>query len=546
MKAFSRITLLFVSILLLSVTGLMAQRTIHGTVYMDGKPAPGVSVEAHRGAATTLTDFDGNYQVDADAKSKWIEFTAVDGTKKRIDLDENTGDKIDCALTGEIPTGDEEDNSSEVILKTHEELVREQNKDYMNSYSLYNTDKDEKKMESALTHWKEIYNKYPASSKNVYIHGAQIYESLIENAKTDEEKDKLLDELMKMYDKRIKYFKESGYVLGRKATSLLEYKITSRNNPVEGQELTDVLKKAYEWLNTSISEQGVNAELPTLVLFMNTTISLYRLGELPKETVVKNYDSTNKVLDNIISENKDPERVKSAKEVVKPYIEEKFGESGAADCEAMVNIYTPQFEQNSEDAEFIKTMLKKLRRVCDDNELLEKATVKLYQLDPSAEAAFNMAHSYFVKDDIANAKKYYLQAIEQETDKTLLATYYYEYAAVLYGKDRNFQEAREMVKKAISADPTFCKAYMLLGDIYVAASSTFSNDNFEKGTVYWVAVDYYNKARTYDDCSVDAAKKASEYRKGFPNKEEGFMREIQEGKPYKVEGWINETTTARF
>ena len=96
MKAFSRITLLFVSILLLSVTGLMAQRTIHGTVYMDGKPAPGVSVEAHRGAATTLTDFDGNYQVDADAKSKWIEFTAVDGTKKRIDLDENTGDKIDC------------------------------------------------------------------------------------------------------------------------------------------------------------------------------------------------------------------------------------------------------------------------------------------------------------------------------------------------------------------------------------------------------------------------------------------------------------------
>ncbi len=544
MRAFSRITILFVSIVLLSVTGLMAQRTIEGTVYMNGEPAAGVTVEVHRGGSA-FTGFDGKYKVEADTKSKWIQFTAPDGSSKKKDLDENTGNKIDYAITGEIPSGDDDDGT-DVILKTQEELIKEKDRDYMNAFSLYNQDKDEGKMEQALPNWKVIYSKYPASSKNVYIHGAQIYESLIEKAKNDEEKDKLLDELMKMYDKRIKYFGEQGNVLARKAQALLKYKVYERENPIEGQELNDVMKKAYDWLNTAISEEGSSSAVSTVVLFMQTTIQLFKLDELPKETVVKNYDLSNKILNKIVEDNKDETEVKSAKEVAIPYIEKQFGESGAADCEALTNIYAPQFEEKKDDAEFIKEMIRKLRRACDETELLDKATIRLYELDPSAEAAFNLAHSYLLKNDIENAKKYYLQAIEQETDNTLKATYYYEYGFVLYSKETKYAEARDMVKKAISLDPTLCKAYILIGDIYVAASSSFSNDNFEKASVFWVAVDYYEKARRYEDCSVEAAKKISDYKKYFPNKEEGFMREIQEGKPYKVEGWINETTTAKF
>ncbi len=127
-------------------------------------------------------------------------------------------------------------------------------------------------------------------------------------------------------------------------------------------------------------------------------------------------------------------------------------------------------------------------------------------------------------------------------------TYYYEYGALLYGKDKNYQEAREMARKALSLDPTYCKAYMLIGNIYVAAASTFSDDNFIKATVYWVAVDYYNKARAYDDCAMEAAKSVADYRKVFPNKEDGFMQNppLKEGDTYKVGGWINETTKVRF
>ena len=157
-----------------------------------------------------------------------------------------------------------------------------------------------------------------------------------------------------------------------------------------------------------------------------------------------------------------------------------------------------------------------------------------------------MAHEYLKKNDVENAKKFYQQAISQETDPKLLASYYYERGVLLFIKENNYQEAREMARKAIALDPELCDAYVLIGDIYVHSSRSFSGTNLEKSALFWVAVDYYNKARKYDDCAADAASKASDYKKYFPNKEDAFMEGLQDGQTYKVEGWVNETTTVRF
>ena len=86
-----------------------------------------------------------------------------------------------------------------------------------------------------------------------------------------------------------------------------------------------------------------------------------------------------------------------------------------------------------------------------------------------------------------------------------------------------------------------------MGDIYVASSKSFEGDDFEKSAVFWVAVDYYERARRAgEDCAIDAAQKAATYRKYFPNKEEAFFRSLQEGQTYKIGGWINESTKVRF
>ncbi|HKI87402.1 MAG TPA: tetratricopeptide repeat protein, partial [Draconibacterium sp.] len=434
-------------------------------------------------------------------------------------------DVINYAFDGNIPSGDQQEEEGGVSLKSQEELVKEQNQEYMNELTMYNEFYKQDDYKSAMPHWENLYTKFPKSSLNIYIRGAAMLEDQLKKASTWEEKDKVLDKLMKLYDKRIKYFDSKGYVLGRKATTWLEYKLNPDRN-LEGDARTQALKTGYEWVNESVNEQGNESEMPVLVLLMQTSYSLFKLGEIPKETVVKNYDKSISIINSAIQANADADRVARAKEVL-PYIEEIFGKSGAADCETLVRLFTPQFKQKGDDVEFIKNMLRRLRGAkCDQSPLYAQATERLYQLEPSAEAAFNMAHRFVERDEIEKAKEYYKQAMNQETDKDLLATYYYEYATLLYARDKAYPEAREYARKALDLKPDYCEALMLIGNIYVAASRNFGKDDFEKASVFWVAVDYFNKARRYEDCAVDAAKKAADFKKYFPNKEEAFFRSL--------------------
>lgn len=544
MKAFYRIALLIALIAISATTTLQAQRVIKGTVYSDGEPAAGITVEVHRGG-TMLTGFDGKYELEAHEKSKWIKFTYINETK-RLDIKDKTGNVFDFAFSGKIPSGDEEEESGDVVLKTAEELINEQNRDFMNTYSLYNEFYKQENYESALPHWKTVYNKYPKSIKNVYIQGVKMYDYFIENADTPEEREKHIDQLMKIYDKRIKYFGEKGYVLGRKATDFLEYKLNT-DTPPEGEALKETMKKGYEWLNQSIEEQQTDTELPIFVLMMQTTRSLFKLGEIPKETVVKNFDKSNNLLNAIKSETEDNKKLEDISKV-QEYIEEIFGSSGAADCEALISIFQPQYEESKDDAEFIKSMLRRLGDAnCDESQLFAQATERLYELEPSAEAAFNMARRYVQRDDTERAKKYYQEAMDQESDDELLAKYYYEYAYFVFAKENALREARDYARRALNINPDYCEALMLIGDIYTAASSSFDGDQFQKESIFWLAVDYFERARRAgQDCAIDASQKVSTYRKYFPNKEEAFFRDVQEGDNYKIGGWINETTTARF
>jgi tetratricopeptide (TPR) repeat protein len=543
MKAVFRISLLMASLVLVAVTTIQAQRVIKGTVYREGKPAAGVTVEAHRGGSM-MTSFDGKYEVEASDKTKWLRFTFINESE-RMDISDKPGDVFDFAFDGKLPGDEEEVESGDVILKTAEELIREQDRDFMNELSLYNEFYKQDNIESAMPHWRTVYNKYPKSTLNLYIHGANMYEKLIETASSPEEKSKYIDELMKLYDKRIKYFGEKGYVLGRKATAWLKYKLDNDRN-LDNGDLKETLKKGYDWLNESVTERGNETELPVLVLLMQTSRSLFKLGDLPKETVVKNYDTCNSILNAIRENTTDAETIKDVTDV-QAYIEDIFGTSGAADCEALVSILTPQYENKKDDVEFIKAMLRRLGNAnCDETQLFSEATERLYELEPSAEAAFNMARRYVKRDDVERAKSYYRQAMEQETDNDLLAKYYYEYALFVYAKENALQEARSYAKRALDIKSDYCEALMLIGDIYVAASRSFGEDDFEKSTVFWVAVDYFERARSNPDCAVDASRKANDYRRYFPNKEEAFFRSLQEGQTYKVGGWINENTRVRF
>jgi tetratricopeptide (TPR) repeat protein len=520
----------------LSVYSAAAQRVIKGTVYLDGKLAAGVTVEGQKSNGTFMTSFDGVYELTVPENCKYLRFTFIDDSRK-LDISGNTSNVIDFSFDGEIPNIEADEKG--VSLKSSAELVAAGDKDFMSFYTLEKQFYDQKDFKSAIGAWRKLYKQYPKSTVNIYLHGINMYESFIEKATDRKVKDLYIDTLMQVFDKRIKYFDQKGFNLGRQGTDYLKYTLDNEN--LTDEQKKPILKKGYNYVSESVKLQGDDSEDIVLLLLMQSTRGLYGLGELGKENVIESYDIASKIINKHLE--KDPSNADITN--IRDIIDQIFQTSGAADCEALISIYEPKFDQIASNLEDLKKMIRMLdRQNCDSSPLFAKASEKLYSLEPSAEAAYNMARMFVKATQHDKAETYYKQAIEIEKDPLSLSKYYYELATLTYIS--NPQTAKTYCKKSIENNPGFGKPYLLLGDIYAHASKNYGESDFEHSTVFWVAVDYFIKGKKADpSVEADANEKINLYSQYFPTKEDIFFNTLTVGQSYSVGSWINETTTIR-
>ena len=101
--------------------------------------------------------------------------------------------------------------------------------------------------------------------------------------------------------------------------------------------------------------------------------------------------------------------------------------------------------------------------------------------------------------------------------------------------------------------PNQGRCYILIGCCYAAAKPYTEADYpaakaaILNKTVFWAAVDQFNKAKQVDpSCASDADKLIAAYSKYYPTKEEIFdLPGELGGSTYIVGGWINEKTLCR-
>ncbi len=515
----------------------VAHRVVKGTVYREGKVAAGVTVEAHRSSEVFRTSFNGVYEIKVPDKSKFLKFTFIDDSRK-VDIENNTKDVIDFSFDGAIPEAAEVSESG-AILKTSAELIAAKDKDFMSSYTLQKQFYDQKDYKSALGMWRKLYRTYPLSTINIYLHGITIYQSLIEGTSDHKLKHPYVDTLMQVYDRRIKYFDQRGYILGRQGTDYLKYHLD--NGDITDNERKPILKKGYNYLEESVKLQGLESEAPVLILLMQSTRGLFGLGELGKGKVIENYDLASKIISNALAKNPANNNFIIARD----NIEQVFQSSGAADCEALISIYTPKFDQVATNIDDLKKMIRLLdRQKCDASPLYAKAADKLYHLEPSAEAAYNMARMYIKADQHDKAQDYYKLAIDAEKDPLNLSKCYYEMATLNFTSSP--QTAKTYLKKSIENNSNAGKSYILLGDLYAHNSKSIGENDFERSMVFLLAVDYFVKAKKADpSVEAEANEKISLYSQYFPAKEDIFFNGLTVGQPYSVGGWIGESTSIR-
>lgn len=396
----------------------------------------------------------------------------------------------------------------------------------------------------AYEFWKIVYDECPAATKDIYLYGTRIVGWQIENEKDPAKKEALIDDLMAVYDKRVKYFgndKRYGkdWIVSRKAQDYLQYK----------GEKSD-FNTLYTWLNEVVNEFGDNTEPLAASLF--TFASLQKMMADPnfKEQYIQDYLKAAKILDTQL---KNAQAAGNQKEITavttyKSNIDNGFANSGAADCETLQNMYGAKIEENKDNLAYLKDAIALLKRArCQDIEAYFAASGYVYKSEPSAEAAIGLGKQAVKKKDYDTAIKYFEEAANLETDQAAKADDYYMIALLAF-EQNSYSKARQYCQKAIEANPNYGAPYLLIGKMYAAtAKSVYPDDGVLARAVYYAAIDKFEKAKQVDPSIAEEANTLiSAYRAHLPSTEEVFMHpELEKGKTITIGGWIGERTTVR-
>lgn len=403
----------------------------------------------------------------------------------------------------------------------------------LKNLSLYVEFYKQNNYEDAVRPWTIVYNECPRSSKNIYLHGEKMITDAIEDAEDPEQKKVLIDSLMQLYDKRIKYFGQKGYVLGKKGIDLINYAETTIEN----------LKKGYDILKESINLRGEKSSVAVLVTYMNTTSALYRNDQLEGEKVVENYSMTLQNIEKRLEQDPDDQLLQRGKKA----LDQIFEGSGAATCENLVALYEPRIEENKDDVALLNKVINLLSdSKCTDSDLYLNANVQLIKLEPDAGVAHHVCQLYLERDNIDKTIEYYKKAIEIEKDDKDKAGFYIELSSLTFERLEDKRTARDYARKAIELDPSNGRPYMLIGRMYAQSVDECGDDEFEQKAVLWAAVDKFQKAKSIDPEIADEAQGyINSYKPRFPDKRSIFFHNFEVGDSYKVGCWIDETTTIR-
>jgi len=400
------------------------------------------------------------------------------------------------------------------------------------SLSLYQQDFQHGNYEAAIENWRKVWRDCPQSSVNNVPRGITMYQTFIAKELDQNKKKALVDTLMMIYEQgMILRPQNKGNYLTNMAQDIIRFADTPENQP----KLLKILEE------TMITEKEKTSAL-VYANYMKKILELNAIGKLSDEELLDDYTIVSDYISEAIKKTSNEELAKA-----RDMIDDDFARSSAASCENLLNIYGAKYDDNKENPDFLRKLTRMLvRKECTDSELFEKASEQQYALNPSPDAAYNMAQLFLKRDNFEKAVEYFEYAIKEETEPFEKAKYNNMLGQIMLTRYNKYTDAKKYAIEAIKLRPDWGQPYVLLANTY-ASGPKCGDDDYEKQYVYWVVVDKLQKAKAVDpDISAAVDPKIRDFSQHFPKKEEAFFRGIQEGAAINIGCWVNETTKARF
>lgn len=400
--------------------------------------------------------------------------------------------------------------------------------------SLYREYYKQKNYGDAIMGWRWAFANCPEATKNIVINGPKIIEFQIEKNKDNAEvKQAYLDTLWMVYDKRVElYPDDKGYALGRKGMDQYEY---------AGEDYS----QAYATLMESMKVDKLETDPYVMMRLYMAGMRMLVDKKLEMDVLYDLYDEVSTALDHQRKTQADDEKAISKIEKAQEVIDQNFERIAKED--QYVALMQPKVEAEPENAELLEKVTSMMvKRNWLNSDFYLDASEKLYKLNPSTVAAYNLYEGHAKKGNSAQATKFLEESIASETENEAKADKLLRLAK-LYGSDKKYSSARTKAQEAAGLKAGWGEPYLYIGDLYMSSSNSCGSDDCTRKYGFWAATDMYNRAKSTDSSIAAAAdKKLSAVRKYYPVAKDCFFINIQKGDKVTVGGWIGVETTARF
>ncbi len=436
-----------------------------------------------------------------------------------------------------------------ILMSMGLSMAQAQNPECMTNLSIYAEHAKVKNYDAAYEPWKMVYESCPDINKANFSYGEKILSHKIKNS-SGTDKDGYIQDLMSLYDNSLKYFPNKF----SKAGVAIDKALLSYDNKMASDD------QLYDMLGTAFQGDKKNFKNPkALYLYFSSLVDLHGAGKKDLQEVFDVYDDVtekveeeNKKLTGIVTKllpkdslgtltSKEKRQLKAATTNSESYgkiagsIDSKLG--ALADCGNLIPLYEKSYEAKKGDVSWVKRAVGRMfSKECTDDPMFRKLFEAQLALDPSADAYMYGGVLKQKSGDSKGAIADFNKAVELETDPYRKSNILYKIATTVRRSSKS--QARSYALKAINANSSNGKAYLLIANLYAGSANACGTTAFEKRAIYWKAAEMARKAGRVDpSLSGRASKSASSYNAKAPDKTMIFNSGMA-GKTISFNCWV--------
>ncbi len=334
--------------------------------------------------------------------------------------------------------------------------------------------------------WKWLIENAPIATVSIYARGAVMLGHLIKDETDEGKKAEYFNELMNLFDTRLRLlgFLNATVADGKRGRATPGDVLIAKANyyHIYGygvapdytyNTIYDMYAKGINKIN---EEGGREVKGVYIQYYFSVSYELYKASnDYYREQFLNDYLSSREVCDKMLQLAKEEEDRDKAQLIVDEYdrplavIEQVFAESGAANREQLIALYTPKVEENKGNLNYLRSAMNVLaNNECDDTDVYYTAARYAYTIEPTYESAIGMAQYSKKEGKMDDMLTYYNKALELcKTDNTRGRICMNIASSLINGKQ--YTGAQVYLDRATEYDSDLAgQAYMKKAAVYTA------------------------------------------------------------------------------